>query len=207
MLVKIRTDARYIFFRVKLVAGILIALALASSASADTIYKYRQPDGHVVFSNRPLPDATLLETIDYPPPPSAEGSPGKARPEDEERIRRNLAALEQAWQEVQDARVALAQAEERLRTGAEPIESEPQQLSGPSRLPPPAVGGRLPSAPPAAGGAQPSAPAAVGGPMGSRHGGGGRSAEFQQRQAQLEAGVKAAQERLDAALRRYNNLR
>jgi len=193
---------------VKLFVGILIALALASSVAADTIYKYRQADGHVVFSNRPLPGATLLETIDYPPaPPSPEGPSGKARPEDEERIRRNLAALEQAWQEVQDARVGLAQAEDRLRAGAEPLESEPQQLTGPSRLPPPAVGGPLPSAPPAAGGAQPSAPAAVGGPMGARHGGGGRSAEFQQRQAQLEAGVKAAQERLDAALSHYNSLR
>ena len=194
--------------RVKPLAGILIALLFASSAAADTIYKYRQPDGHIVFSNRPLQGATLLESIDYPPPrPSSEGPSGKARPEDEERIRRNLAALEQAWQEVQDARVALAQAEDRLRAGVEPLESEPQQLSGPSRLPPPAIGGPLPSAPPAAGGAQPAAPAAVGGPMGSRHGGGGRSAEYQQRQEQLEAGVKAAQERLEAALGLYNNLR
>jgi hypothetical protein len=43
--------------------------------------------------------------------------------------------------------------------------------------------------------------------MGTRHGGGGRSPEYEERMAALEADVKAAQEQLDAALRRYNALR
>ncbi|HEU4924204.1 MAG TPA: hypothetical protein VFT23_14145 [Burkholderiales bacterium] len=43
--------------------------------------------------------------------------------------------------------------------------------------------------------------------MGRRQGGGGRSPEYQERTATLEADVRAAQERLDAALRRYNALR
>jgi len=196
------------FCSVKFLAGITIVLALASSALADTIYKYRQPDGRVIFSNQPVPGATLVETIDFPAsPPRPEGPSGKPLREEDERIRKNLAALDQAWQEVQDARVALAQAEDRLRAGGEPLESEPRQLAGPSKLPPPAVGGPQPPAPPAAGGAQPTAPPAVGGPMGSRHGGGGRSAEYLQRQAQVEADLRAAQERLDTALRQYNNLR
>lgn len=189
----------------------LIALLLASTGvTAETIYKYRQPDGRVVFSNMPLPDATLLEAIEYEPaarPPDVERSSAKAHLEDEERIRTRLATLEQAWQEVQAARVALVKAEDRLRLDAEPLEAEPRQLGGPSFLSPPAVGGPSPSPPPAVGGPQRSAPAAVGGPMGSRHGGGGRSAEYRQRQDQLEADVQAAQKRLDDALRRYNSLR
>jgi hypothetical protein len=43
--------------------------------------------------------------------------------------------------------------------------------------------------------------------MGRRQGGGGRSPEYQERTAALEADVRAAQERFDAALRRYNALR
>ena len=43
--------------------------------------------------------------------------------------------------------------------------------------------------------------------MGKRHGGGGRSAEYHERAQLLEADVLKAQERLDAALRRYNALR
>ena len=135
----------------------------------------------------------------------------------EERIRLHLAALEKAWQEVQDARAALEQAEERLRAGEEPVEADPRQQSGLSlpasptgESPPlarPAAGGPLPPASPAVGGPLPSAPPAAGGPMGPRHGGGGRSVEYRERMESLESDVTAARARLDEALRRYNALR
>ena len=114
--------------------------------------------------------------------------------------------LEQAWKEVQDARQALARAEERLRAEVGPVEDEPRQLAGPSELASPPVGGPQGPAPPAVGGPQTPVSPAVGGPMGKRHGGGGRSPEYQARTKSLEADVLDAQKRFDAALRRYNAL-
>jgi hypothetical protein len=188
---------------------VVLGLLLASGAAGETIYKYRQADGRVVYSNRPLPDAVLLEQFEYElsAPALIEGDREKSRLEAEQRIARHLAALEQAWNEVQEARQALARAEERLLTEIEPTADEPRQLAAPADTPPPAAGGPQRPAPPAAGGPQRPAPPAVGGPMGKRHGGGGRSPEYEERTAALEADVKAAQEQLDAALRRYNALR
>lgn len=189
-----------------------IALAwalLLASAAGETIYKYRQADDRVIYSNRPISGAVLLEQFEYEPPAQVriEGDPERSRLDAEQRISKHLAALEQAWKEVQEARQALARAEERLRAEIGPVEDEPRQLAGTADAPPPAAGGPSSPAPPAVGGPQPPAPPAVGGPMGRRQGGGGRSPEYQERTATLEADVRAAQERLDAALRRYNALR
>lgn len=191
-------------------AGIgLLAWLVFASAAGETIYKYRRADGQLIYSNRPLPGTVLLEQFEYEPPTPVriEGEPDKALVDAEQRIGKQLAVRDQAWQEVQDARQALALAEERLRTEAEPKEDEPRQMVGPGELAPPAAGGPQGPAPPAAGGPQPPARPAVGGPMGKRHGGGGRSAEYQARTKALEADLLAAQHRLDAALRRYNALR
>ena len=65
---------------------------------------------------------------------------------------------------------------------------------------------------PSAGGPQRSAPAAVGGPMGSRFGGGGRSAEYRERQEELEGAVTTAaqvvlhvlEHGIESAMREYN---
>jgi len=194
-----------------LLAGLIAFSLCAGEAAGDTIYKYRQPDGRMVYSNRPLPDGVLLETFEYrfPEPAQAQPEPesDKQRLEAEERIRGHLAALERAWQELEDARKALASAEERLRLEGGPMEGEARQLAGPERLPPPAVGGPQTPAPPAAGGPQHPAPPAAGGPLGTRHGGGGRSPEYVARIEALEAEVAAARDRLEAAQRRYNALR
>jgi Tfp pilus assembly protein FimV len=189
--------------------ALVSALLLASSAAGETIYKYRQADGQVIYSNRPISGAVLLEQFEYEPPAQAriEGDAEKNRLDAEQRIAKHLAALEQAWNEVQDARQALARAEERLRAQVEPKADEPRQLAGSADAAPPAAGGPSSPAPPAVGGPQTPASPAVGGPMGRCQGGGGRSPEFQERTAALEADVRAAQERLDAALRRYNSLR
>jgi hypothetical protein len=120
---------------------VVLGLLLASAAAGETIYKYRQADGRVVYSNRPLSGAVLLEQFEYelPAPATIEGDPEKSRLEAEQRIAGHLAALEQAWNEVQDARQALAQAEERLRTELEPTADEPRQLGGPAGAVPPAA--------------------------------------------------------------------
>ncbi len=192
------------------ILGIAVMWALLpASAAGETIYKYQHADGRVTYSNRPLSGAVLLEQFEYEPSPPArtEGDPEKSRLDAEQRISKHLAALEQAWKEVQDATQALAQAEERLRAGVEPKADDPRQLGGSADAPPLAAGGPQPPAPPAVGGPQPAVPPAVGGPMGRRQGGGGRSPEYQERMTALEADVRTARERLDAALRRYNALR
>jgi hypothetical protein len=189
---------------IALVAGLL----LVSAAAGETIFKYRQADGQVVYSNQPISGAVLLEKLEYEPPPAhIEAPPDKSRREAEQRISKQLAALAQAWQEVQDARQALARAEERVRLGVEPKDDEVRQMVGGAELAPPAVGGPQGPAPPAVGGPQPPASPAVGGPTGQRHSGGGRSADFHARALTLEADLLAAQARFDAALRRYNALR
>lgn len=190
------------------ILSIALALMLASAAAGETIYKYRRADGQVIYSNRPLSEAALVEQVDYElTPVRSQGEPDKSLLDAEQRISKQLAALEQAWIEVRDARQALAQAEERLRAGVEPKADEPRQLGGSADAATPAAGGPLPPARPAVGGPQIFARPAVGGPMGRRQGGGGRSVEYQERMAALEADVRAAQERLDTALRRYNALR
>jgi Domain of unknown function (DUF4124) len=188
--------------------GLVAGLLLVSAAAGETIYKYRQADGQVVYSNRPISGAVLLEQLEYEPPPARiEAQPDKSRLDAEQRISKQLAALEQAWQEVQDARQALARAEERLRLEAEPKDDEVRQMVGGAELAPPAAGGPQGPAPPAVGGPQPPVSPAVGGPMGKRQGGGGRSTEYHARALALEADLLAAQARFDAALRRYNALR
>jgi hypothetical protein len=189
--------------------GLIAGLLLAFAAAGETIYKYRQADGQVIYSNRPISGAVLLEQFNYEPPARAriDGGPDKSLLDAEQRISKQLAAQEEAWNEVQEARQALWRAEERLRAEIGPLEDEPRQLAGTADAPPPAAGGPTAPAPPAVGGPQPPAPPAVGGAMGRRQGGGGRSPEFHERTTALEADVRAAQERFDAALRRYNALR
>ena len=69
-----------------------------------------------MHSDRPLAEGVLLEKFDYQIPtasPAQNESARKRRLEAEERIRSRLRALDEAWQELQDAQLALAAAEER----------------------------------------------------------------------------------------------
>jgi hypothetical protein len=190
--------------------SLLVCLLLASTASAETIYKYRRADGQTIYSNRLIPGAELIETFEYREKPAA---PRAARPEaskadaaGEERVKQYLAALDKAWREVQDASKALASAEARLSAGVALVEGEGRSLAAPAVPASPAVGGPQAPAAPVAGGPPAAAPPAAGGPMGSRRGG-GRSADYADRMAALESDVRAARSRLDAALRAYNQLR
>lgn len=184
-------------------------LAWAATVAAQTIYKYRRADGQTLYSSQPLQGLELIEVFEYrAQPPAASSQPATAQAERvaEERIRRHIRELNLAWDEVRDAQTALAEAEARQRAGVEPLEGEATSLAGPARPAPPAAGGPGKPAPPAAGGPGPAAPPVVGGPMGTGRGG-GRSAEFYERQAKLEADVADARARLERAIRRYNALR
>ena len=170
-------------------------LALASAVAAETIYKYQGADGRTLYSNRPIPGAKLIESYEHEASaPAPHRDPSKYEVEAESRIKERVAALDKAWSEVQDSGKALAAAEANLAAGAPP-EGEARGLGTPSVSAPPAVGG--PSA---------AVPPAVGGRMGSGRGG-GVSPEYRERVKALEAAVKAARARNEAAWRRYNELR
>jgi hypothetical protein len=174
-----------------------VCLLLSSAAAAETVYKYRGADGQMTYSNRPIRGAELVETFDYRFPPAAapdRKSPMAAAAADAN-IKRQLAALDRAWSNVQTATRVLESAEARLAEGEAPLPGENTSL-GTAPVPvPPAVGGASPAASPAVGGAM------------STVRGGGRNADYHQRLAVLEAEVVRARVRLDEALKAYNQLR
>ena len=173
-----------------------VLLLVAPAAAAETIYKYRRADGRTVYSNRLVPGLELIETFEYsfdaPRRAPDAKSAAQSDAEGEARIKRHLDALQTAWTEVQEATRALTVAEERLRAGEEPQAGDRQGVVADS-------------APPAAGGVPAPASPAIGGSMSGRRG--RASPEYAARMQALEAGVAAARTRLDAALRRYNQLR
>src|SRR6185436_13695733 len=161
----------------------LACLAFALPAAAETVYKYRNADGTVTYSNRLQHGAELIETFEYRFPaaraPSRNVAPN-AEVQVDNRMKAHLEALDKAWVNVQQATKALEAAEARQAAGEAPLEGESTSLAGaPDRVPP------------AVGGAAPPASKAAGGPMG-RVRGGGRNAEYFQRQAVLEADVARA---------------
>ena len=176
------------------IAALIACLLLASAAAAETVYKYRRADGRTVYSNRLVPGLELIETFEYrfaEPAPAAKDEARNAA-EADARIKKYLAALQAAWSEVQAATKALATAEQRLRAGVEPQLGEREGVATGNA--PSAVGGVPSASPPAAGGSL----------SGQRVRG---SPEYYARIQALEADVSAARDRLDAALRRYNELR
>lgn len=171
-------------------------LALASAAAAETIYKYRGTDGRTVYSNSPVPGARLIEKYEHEASaPAPHRDPTKYEVDTESRIKERLSALDQAWREAQESGKALAAAEARLAAGATPGDGETRGMATPSDSAPPAVGG--PPAP---------VPPAVGGRLNPGRGG-GVSPEYQARIEALEAAVRAARARNEAAWRAYNQLR
>jgi hypothetical protein len=174
---------------------LLACSLLIDSAQAETVYKYRRPDGRTIYSNKLEPGLELIETFEYkfsdPPAARPGAAPGIA--EGEARIAKRLEDLQSAWTDVQDARKELALAEERLRAGSETQEGD-------------RIGVVAGAAPPAVGGVPRTGRPAVGGTMrgASRS---RASPEYLARVEALEAEVAKARARLDAALRRYNELR
>jgi hypothetical protein len=192
-------------------ASLLLAcLLLSSAAAAETIYKYRLPNGQMTYSNRLLRGAELIETFDYKfaPPAAQDRSAPKAAAKADENIKLHLARLDKAWSEVQAATRALAAAEARQAAGEAPLPGETGAFAGPpaAALPPSDAGGPQAPAAQAVGGPAPAASPAVGGPTGTQRGG-RRNAEYFERMARLDADVFQARARLDEALKAYNQLR
>jgi hypothetical protein len=176
-------------------AALAACFLLIAEAEAQTVYKYRRADGRTIYSNKLEPGLELIETFEYKFSDPAPARPGAAQggAEGEERVTRRLDDLQAAWTEVQDARRALALAEERLRAGSEMQEGD--RIGVVTGAAPPAVGGVPRTGRPATGGT-------MRGAVRSRP-----SPEYVARVEALEADVASARARQDAALRRYNELR
>jgi uncharacterized protein DUF4124 len=169
-------------------------LAIASAAAGETIYKYRGANGRLIYSNKPVPGATLIESFERKAsPPVTPQGPSESDLQGEDRIRQRLTAMDAAWKEVQDSGRALAEALARLAAGAAPEGGESRGIAESS-------------AAPEAGGPFPAATPAVGGRM-SPGRGRGESPEYAARVVALEGAVKAARARNEAAWRVYNELR
>lgn len=118
-------------FRLLLIALLLVA---TGAALAQRIGRYVFPDGRVVYSDRPVPGARLVDEVAPPPPPdtpppaasreSSEGrpaeTPGAAR----------LRTLAEADAEVRAATEALERARAQLESGIEPLPGERTGTAG-----------------------------------------------------------------------------
>jgi len=105
---------------------VALAAALAPLAcAADTVYKYRRPDGSVVYSDTPLQGARLIgryELVPQPPGGTQGGEPGGGGPDEQARLRSQ--SLEAVYARIRAAELALKGAQERQQAGVEPLEGE-----------------------------------------------------------------------------------
>ena len=117
------------------IKGILvILLAAAIPAAAETVYKYQRPDGKVVYSDSPVEGARLIGQFDLVPAPV---SPKAASRPD---ATGGLAEQREAVLDIADARIkaadrALIAAEERQQQAMEPLPGERRgNVDGRTRL-------------------------------------------------------------------------
>jgi chromosome segregation ATPase len=124
---------------------VLLAAALAGSATAQILFKSTDRDGRVSYADKPAPGAVKVEQFQIVPTTTED--PARAAAESErlrqqaeqtrERERQREAALDQAHAEVLAALDALKQAQQRREAGIEPLPGERQGLrGGGSRLAP-----------------------------------------------------------------------
>lgn len=122
--------------RLRISSLVLMLLAAASGASAQTMYKSTMPDGKVIYGEKPEPGAKRVETVTAPAPKSGitivtPADKGKV----DQRIRQRAAADNAKQRELDDARRQLQQAETALEAGKEPLPGERiGTASGTSRL-------------------------------------------------------------------------
>ena len=107
-----------------------IALAGAAAAPAQTIFKYRTPDGRIVYSDKPVAGATLEEEFERAPAPdpaaaSAQEQAARARAREvNERAAERTRALDAISEEINAATAALERGRQALEAGREPLEGE-----------------------------------------------------------------------------------
>jgi hypothetical protein len=113
-------------------ATFFVAILLAASAAAQTVYRYVTPDGRTIFSDQPVPGAKLQGTVAPPAAPSGTPAPVESRtpapaqqPTDTRAQR-----LREATAEVEGATQALAQARAQLQAGKEPLPGERTGTAG-----------------------------------------------------------------------------
>jgi hypothetical protein len=122
---------------------LILVLALAPRwAAADTLYKYRRPDGTTLYSDVPLRGAKLIgrfQLVPVPPPAKA----GPARPargaakDPDELARQRVENLDAADAAIKAAERSLKDALERQQAGVEPLAGERLgNVGGRSRLTP-----------------------------------------------------------------------
>jgi hypothetical protein len=123
-----------------IVAGTLALLAAA--AGAQVAYKYELPDGRLVYSDKPIEGARLVDRIPLDPtapvPGAQTAAPSEAPqapPAAAQSMQGRRAALDQAYDEIKAAQKAVDDAKERLQQGVEPYPGERQaNVNGSSRL-------------------------------------------------------------------------
>ncbi|HUP94397.1 MAG TPA: DUF4124 domain-containing protein [Burkholderiales bacterium] len=100
-------------------------LAAGSSAQAQVVYKSTMPDGKVIYTEKPVPGATRVDTIE--PPPAKTGM-SSLTPEEKARAdefaKKRAAAAATKGNDLDDARRQLKQAEAARETGKEPLPGE-----------------------------------------------------------------------------------
>jgi hypothetical protein len=107
-----------------------VLLAVATAASAQSLFKYRTADGRIIYSDRSVAGATLLEEFDRAPPPdpaamSAADAAARARAKEvRARAGERVRALDAVSAEIASAEADLARARAALVEGREPLEGE-----------------------------------------------------------------------------------
>src|SRR5713101_4885818 len=122
----------------------LVALVLALApafAAAETVYKYRRPDGSTVYSDVPLRGAKLIgrfHLVPAPPPKAEPARPERGAVTDPDEIaRQRVQDLDAADAAVKAADQSLKEALERQQAGVEPQAGERLgNVGGRSRLTP-----------------------------------------------------------------------
>ncbi|MCC6611295.1 MAG: DUF4124 domain-containing protein [Burkholderiales bacterium] len=110
------------------------------SALAQKLQKYRTPDGKIVYSDRPVPGAHLVDEVAPPPPPDPEATAAARAATAREGKAVDEAAGKRAGKvpsgsAENDAAAALERAKQTLERGREPLPGERLgTVSGKSRL-------------------------------------------------------------------------
>ena len=128
-----RPGATVLFMR-SLVAAILACLLCAGVAAQTKIYKVRQPDGTILFTDQPPPGAQIISETEAPsspePPAPAAKKDGQAgtlqqrAARSDAQLRERSAQIDKAFADVQTAERELENAKQQLEQGRTPLPGE-----------------------------------------------------------------------------------